>query len=179
MNKKVLVITTSFRNKSNSEKLADYFIKGAKESENQVEKIELRSKEIHFCRGCLACQKIGKCVIKDDANEIIEKMRNAEVIVFATPIYYYEMSGQMKTLLDRTNPLFGSEYSFREIYLLTVAADNSENTDAGAIKGLNGWISCFDKARLVKTLFAGGVEKANEIEGNPKLEAAYKMGKQV
>ena len=63
-------------------------------------------------------------------------MLHADAIVFATPIYFYEMCGQMKTLLDRTNPLFSADYSFTDIYLLATAADSSKNSMDGAIKGL-------------------------------------------
>ena len=101
MAKHVLVISTSLRPGSNSEALADAFLAGAQAAGNTVEKVTLRGKTIAFCRGCLACQSAGRCVIPDDAIEIAEKMRMADVIAFATPIYYYEMSGQMKTLLDR------------------------------------------------------------------------------
>ncbi|MDE8735289.1 flavodoxin family protein, partial [Eubacteriales bacterium DFI.9.88] len=80
------------RNQSNSELLADSFIEGAKEAGHAVEKISLKDKNIGFCKGCLACQEQGKCVIEDDAIEIAEKMKRADVIVYATPIYYYEMS---------------------------------------------------------------------------------------
>ena len=79
---------------------------GARETGHKVEKVSLKDKTIGFCKGCLACQKTGNCVIQDDAGEIVEKMLHADVLVFATPVYYYEMSGQMKTLLDRANPLY-------------------------------------------------------------------------
>ena len=87
MSKKILVISTSLRSKSNSEALADAFIKGAREGGNSVEKITLQDKRIAFCKGCLACQKRQKCVIDDDAVEIVQKMHDAETIVFATPLY--------------------------------------------------------------------------------------------
>ena len=70
--KKVIVISTSLRAGSNSDMLADKFIEGALKSGNDVEKISLIDKDIRFCRGCLACQKLGKCVINDDVNDIIE-----------------------------------------------------------------------------------------------------------
>ena len=124
--KKVLVISSSLRLRSNSEALADEFIRGAAEAGNEVEKITLKDKEIHFCKGCLNCQKTQKCVIKDDAPAIVEKMYDVDVIAFATPIYYYEMCGQLKTLLDRANPLYPSDYRFRDIYMLTSAAENEE-----------------------------------------------------
>lgn len=115
MSKKVLVITSSLRANSNSDLLAEAFVNGAKEAGNQVDIVSLKDKTIAFCKGCLACLKTGACVIKDDAIEITNKMHDAEVIVFATPIYYYEMAGQMKTLLDRANSLYDSDYKFQDI----------------------------------------------------------------
>ncbi len=179
MNKKVLVISTSLRNNSNSEALADSFARGAEEAGNQVERISLRDKKISFCKGCLACLKAGKCIIRDDALEIAEKMHDAEVIAFATPIYYYEMSGQMKTMLDRANSLYGSDYRFGDIYLLSAAAEDKEDVDQRAVSGLEGWIACFERARLSGTVFAGGVDGTGEIKGHPALESAYEMGKAV
>lgn len=124
-------------------------------------------------------RKPGRCVIHDDAETIVGKMLTADVIVFATPIYYYEMSGQMKTMLDRANPLYSADYDFRDVYLLSTAADNDEGVDARAISGLEGWIECFPKARLAGTVFAGGVNDAGEIDGHLALEKAYEMGKSI
>ncbi|MGN0282482.1 MAG: flavodoxin family protein [Prevotella sp.] len=179
MGKKVLVISTSLRVKSNSEALADEFIRGAAESGHEVDKISLRGKDIRFCRGCLACQHTGTCAIKDDMDEIRQKMHDAEVIAFATPIYYYEMCGQMKTMLDRGNALYGSDYCFRDIYMLTAAAEDEEEVPQRAVSGLEGWIECFPKARLAGTVFAGGVTDMGEIAGHEALAQAYEMGKTV
>lgn len=79
--KKIIVISTSLRNGSNSDQLADKFIQGAMESGNSVEKISLINKEIAFCKGCMVCQKIGRCVIKDDVNAIMQKVLEADVTV--------------------------------------------------------------------------------------------------
>ena len=95
--KNVLIISTSLRGGSNSELLAKECAKGAEEAGNRVELLSLKGKKIQYCIGCLSCMKTGKCVQKDDAPEIMEKLRRADVLVFATPIYYYEMCGQMKT----------------------------------------------------------------------------------
>lgn len=177
--KKVLVISTSLRENSNSEALADEFMRGAQDSGNQVEKVSLRGKNISFCRGCFACLKNGRCVINDDANAIVEKMLNADVLVFASPIYYYEMCGQMKTLLDRANPLYSLDYKFRDVYFLSAAAEKEENVDSRAVSGLEGWIECFPKSRLVGKIFAGGVTAPGEIQNHPALREAYEMGKRV
>lgn len=176
MSKKVLVISSSLRPNSNSEALADAFAEGAATAGNEVEEISLRGKNIGFCRGCLACQQLGHCVINDDALEIAEKMLHADVLVFATPIYYYEMSGQLKTLLDRANALFPSDYAFRDIYLLTSATEDEPDTDERAIHGLEGWIACYEKCRLAGTVFAGGVTEPGAIAGHPALETARAMG---
>ena len=179
MSKKVLVISTSPRKGGNSETLADEFVRGAREAGNTAEKVSLYDKTIGFCRGCLVCQSTGHCVIRDDADDIVRKMQAADVIAFATPIYYYGLSGQMKTMLDRSNPLFSAEYAFRDIYLLCAAAETDAHTADGAVTGLTGWIDCFEKARLAGTVFAGGVTSVGEIQGHPQLQKAYEMGKNV
>ena len=180
MSKRILVISTSLREKSNSQALGDAFAAGAREAGHQVEQISLRGRSIAFCMGCLACQSAGQCVIQDDAVEIAEKMGRAEVIAFATPIYYYEMSGQMKTLLDRANALFASDYAFRDIYLLTASAEEEDSAADGPIHGLEGWIACFPKARLAGVVRGGGADAPGEMAGHTdELTAAYEMGKQV
>ena len=179
MSKNVLIISTSPRKGGNSDTLAEEFARGAREVGNQVEKIELYNKTIGFCKGCLACQKTLRCVIRDDADAIAQKMLTADVIAFATPIYYYEMCGQMKTMLDRANPLFPADYAFRDVYFLSTAADDEERVDARAVNGLEGWIACFPKAHLAGTVFAGGVNGVGEINGHSALEKAYEMGKGI
>ena len=177
--KKVLVISSSLRSNSNSELLAASFADGAKTAGHEVEIVSLRGKEIKFCIGCLACQKTQRCVMHDDADTIREKMLHADVLVFATPIYYYEMSGALKTMLDRANPLYPSDYSFREVYALAVAAEDEESVPAKAFSGIEGWVDCFEKAKLCGTLFCGGVNDQGDIKDNPKLKEAYEMGKNI
>ena len=179
MNKKVLILSASPRKKSNSEALAEAFAKGAATAGNDVEIIRMREKNYRFCLGCFACQRTGKCVIMDDMAEIVPKMEQADVLVFATPIYYYEMSGQMKTLLDRANPLFVADYRFRDVYFLSSAAEDEDDVPRRAQSGLEGWIACFEKARLAGVVFGGGVTETGEIKGGPALDKAYEMGKAV
>ena len=175
---KVLVITTSLRARSNSDILAERLITGAKDAGHQVEEISLKGRTIGFCKGCLACQKTQKCVIKDDAVMIAEKVMNADTLVFVTPIYYYEMSVQMKTLLDRMNPLYSSDYKFRNVYMLSVAAEDEAATPEKAVNGLQGWVDCFEKAELVGSLFCGGINDAAEAAGKTEeQQEAYGFGK--
>lgn len=177
--KKVLIISTSPRVNSNSHALAEEFARGAQEAGNEVELVCLRDKKIKYCMGCLACQKTGKCVIKDDAPELTAKMHDADVIAWTTPIYYYEMSGQMKTMIDRGNPLYGSDYKFTDIYMLTSAAEDEPEVPQRAISGLQGWIDCFERASLKGTAFAGGVTMPGDIKGHKAIADAYNMGKTI
>ena len=177
--KKVIVISTSLRPGSNSDMLADSFIEGAVAAGNEVEKISLVGKNIQFCKGCLACQKLGRCVINDDVNDIMAQVLKADAVVWATPIYYYEMSGQMKTLIDRMNAMYPLNYQFRDVYLLTTAAEDEPHVPQRAEAGLMGWIDCYPKSRLAGTLFCGGVNDARDIQGNHKLQVAYAMGKDI
>ena len=155
---RILVITTSLRAKSNSDILAERLIAGAREAGHDVTQISLRGKEIRFCVGCRSCKKTGKCAIRDDAVEIAEKVKNADTLVFSTPIYYYEMSGQMKTLLD--------------------AAEDVDFVPQKAVSGLQGWIACFKKAELGGTLFCGGISDPGEASGRTEeLNEAYEFGK--
>ena len=180
MTKKVLIISTSLRNNSNSEILAHETERGAIEAGHEVEFVSLKDKEIKFCKGCLACQKLGKCVINDDANEITAKMKEADVIVWATPIYYYEMSGQMKTLIDRANSLFTTGKNFTEIYVITTSADSEKGVVQTVLSGVNGWIACFDDVQLVGCLEAGGVDNPKEASSRQALlDRAFEMGKNI
>ena len=184
MKKNILILSTSPRKNGNSEMLAREFARGAEEAGHNVELLSLHDKTIGFCKGCLACLKAGHCVIKDDAAEIAAKMHDAdvlvfaaEVIAFATPIYFYEMCGQMKTLLDRSNPLFPSDYAFRDIYLLATAADSAESSMDGAVKGLEGWIACFEKAALRGVVRGTGADGAGTILQVPAaLKSAFELG---
>ena len=180
MSKKILVISTSLRNGSNSDILADEFTKGAIEAGNEVQKVNLKDKTIAFCKGCLACQNTKKCVINDDATKIFETIKDVDVVVWATPVYYYSMSGQMKTLIDRLNPLFVSNYKFKDVYLIATAAEADETAINGTITGLTGWIECLDKTNLKGIIKAVGVCNAKDVNNFKNyLSKAYEMGKAV
>ncbi len=179
MNKNVLILSSSPRKGGNSEILAAAFAKGAEKTGNHVETVYLREKQYSFCKGCFACLKLGHCVIKDDAVEITAKMHDADVLVFATPVYYYSVSGQLKTMLDRANPLFDTDYSFTKAYLLATAAEDSSETVEGTEKAVQGWVDCFERCELVDTVFAGGVNKVGDIAGHPALDKAYQIGKGI
>lgn len=177
MAKKVLIISSSLRAGSNSEILARECEEGAKVARHEVEFISLKGKEIKFCIGCLACQRTGSCVLRDDVPEIMDRVKAAEAVVFATPIYYYEMSGQLKTLLDRLNPLYAADYAFREIYMIATAAEDTESAFDKAYSGLQGWVDCFEKAELKGIVADCGIDAAHAaVSHDDVMQKAYRLG---
>lgn len=178
MKKNVLIISTSPRKGGNSEILADEFLCGAQDAGHNAEKISLYDKDIKFCKGCFVCQETQNCIIRDDANAIVDKMLYADILVFATPVYYYGMSGQMKTMLDRSNPLYTTDYKFRDIYLLAAAAEEEAEAFDGTITGMQGWIDCFEHASLSGVVRGAGAALCGDIRENQlAMKAAYDYGK--
>ncbi len=178
--KKVLIISSSLRGGSNSEILAREAQKGAQDAGNEVEFISLKGKNIKFCIGCLACQKTYKCVQNDDMADLILKVQNADALIFATPIYYYEMSGQLKTFLDRCNPLFAQENNFKDVYLITSSYDDAPNASDRAINGLKGWIECFAQSKFSGAVVGGGVNDPKDAARREDLlKKAYELGKNI
>lgn len=118
-------------------------------------------------------------MINDDAVDIVARMHDADVLVFATPVYYYCVSAQLKTILDRANPLYDSDYAFTKAYLLATAAEDAAETFEGTEKAVQGWVDCFPRCTLDGTVFAGGVNEVGDITGHPALEQAYQMGREV
>lgn len=178
--KKVLIVSSSLRGGSNSEILAHEAEKGAIDAGNEVEFLSLKGKDIKFCIGCLACQKTNKCIQKDDMADLIGKVQNTDVLIFASPIYYYEMSGQLKTFLDRCNPLYSQENKFKDVYLITSAYDSSENAADRAINGLKGWIECFEQSHFAGALVGGGIdEPKSALNRKDLLTKAYELGKNI
>lgn len=167
------------RKGGNSEILAAAFARGAAEAGNRVDTVYLREKQYGFCKGCLACQRTGQYVLRDDAVEIAARMHDADVLVFATPVYYYSVCGQLKTLLDRANPLFGSDYAFTRAYLLATASDDEPEAAEGAVKAVQGWVDCFERCTMEGVVFAGGVTAVGDIAGHAALEQAYRAGKEA
>ncbi len=179
MNRRILVLSASPRKGGNSDTLCDQFILGAEESGNQVEKIALREKKINFCQGCLSCQdNDGRCIQNDDTSEILEKMIQADVIIMATPVYFYTMDAQMKTLIDRTCSRY-TEISDKEIYFIMTAADNREQAMERTLEGFRGFTSCLNGAKEMGVIYGTGVWNIGDIKGSRAMVQAYEMGKAV
>lgn len=177
--KNVLILSASPRKNGNSDILCDRFAQGAMESGHKTEKIFLASKEIHFCRGCSVCNTTGKCVQKDDMAEILDKMVKADVIVMATPVYFYAMDAQMKTLIDRTVPRY-TEIRNKDFYFIMTAADTEKANLTRILEGFRGFTEdCLPGAKEAGILYGVGAWKIGEIQNTPAYDEAYEMGRKV
>lgn len=175
MPKHVLVISTSLRPQSQSELLADHFIAGVQDAGHDVRKISLKNKTLLFCEGMHRCFSNGECIKQDDMEEIRNRMAEADVLVFATPVYFSEMCGQLATLLDRTKPLLAKPYAFRDVYLLAASAGTEETID-GTMRAIENWIRAFPRARLAGSMYAAGLAGDEPELSSPSLKQAYDMG---
>lgn len=101
---KVLAVSASPRKGGNSDVLCDQLLKGASESGNEVEKINLSGLTVSPCVACYGCRKSGKCVKKDDMERVLDELIHADTIILATPVYFYSMDAQMKIMIDRCLP---------------------------------------------------------------------------
>ncbi|HEY5996341.1 MAG TPA: flavodoxin family protein [Candidatus Deferrimicrobiaceae bacterium] len=179
MAKKILVLSASPRKGGNSDRLCDRFLLGAGEAGHQAEKICLSERTINYCTACDACQgNGGKCVHEDDMAEILEKMIGADVIVMATPVWFFSMNGQMKTLIDRTYARY-TELAGKELYFIMTAAVGQKAMLERTLEGFRGFASCLDDSREKGVVYGTGAWKIGEIEGRPAMKEAYDLGKKA
>jgi len=174
--KNVLIISASFRPDSNSHALCEEVAKGVTAAGNKAEVIRLKDKTIGFCTGCYACQKLGRCVIKDDANAIVEKICQADAVVFGTPVYYFSIAGQLKALFDRCVAKW-PEPNGKPYYLVATMA---EDTDWDIVKApLQGFVDCFEGAAIKGFLQAGGVYEPGAVKTTKFMQMAFDLGMRI
>lgn len=179
MSKKVLVLSGSPRKGGNSDTLCDQFIIGAKEADNETEKIFLKDKEINYCMACDTCKRNGGiCDHDDDMVEVLDKMIAADVIVMATPVYFYTMDAQMKTLIDRTYSRY-TEISNKDFYFIATAAVTRKQALERTIEGFRGFTSVLNGAKEKGIIYGTGAWNVGDIKGSKAMTEAYEMGKAV
>ena len=177
MSKNVLVLSSSPRRGGNSDLLCDQFMMGAKEAGHHAEKTSLKDVTINYCTGCGTCTRGGKrCPQKDDMAQILEKMIAADVIVMATPVYFYTMCAQMKTLIDRTCSRY-TEISNKEFYFILAAADTNKRAMERTVEGFRAFTSCLSGAEEKGVLYGTGAWEIGDIQTSDTMKQAYEMGK--
>jgi len=176
MAKNVVVLSGSPRRGGNSDLLCDRFTEAALEAGNKVKKIFIRDKNINYCTGCGTCFNGNKpCPQKDDMADILTKMIAADVIVMATPVNFYTMNGQMKTLIDRTCSRY-TEISNKEFYFIITAADENKKSLERTLEEFRGFILCLDNAKEKGVIYGTGVWEKAEVIDKPHMKTAYQMG---
>lgn len=176
---KIFIVSSTMRKDGNSFILAQEFAKGAIESNHQVNFINLADINLKFCIGCLHCQSHKNCVLQDSMNSLYEDIQKSDILVFATPVYYYQMSGQLKTFLDRLNPLYQRENSFKKVYVLATCADSDKHAVDGVANGIQGILDCFENVKLSGIICATGVTDTGDIAHSDTLKQAYQAGKNI
>ena len=178
--KNIVVIVGSPRKNGNTELLADAFIEGARSAGNTVEKLSVIGKKIGGCIGCNACYRDAehRCVQHDDMEDYYRRLSAADVIVIATPIYFYVVSSQIKCLIDRLHNPIRNSFKVKKLGLLAVCADEKESVFDSVITMYRSVLRYFSLADG-GTVTVYGVAEKGDIASNPKLKTAEAMGKLI
>ena len=188
--KKILVVLGGGRPNGNTKQLADAFIKGAAEAGHQTELISLNKLRVNGCTGCNACRYGKPCVQKDDFNSLIPKIKEADLIVFASPLYFWTISSKIKAFIERfycmaekdEHPPLGryEKYPVRDCALLMTSADNFFWTFEQAVSyyqfTLVNYIGFHDKGMLLAGR-CGDTDGKPQISQTDYLEQAFTFGR--
>lgn len=179
ISKKVLVISSTSRNGGNSDVLCDALIEGVKEAGNEAVKLNAGNMKISPCRGCDCCMKNGgKCVQNDDMTKVIEEMQKSDAVVFATPIYFYNLCSQLKAVFDRTYCIY-QKVNFKKTVFIATSGDSRPQAMDTAIAGYKGYLSCLTGVEDAGIIIAPGVNAAGEVKGKEVIEKARKLGRSL
>lgn len=174
---KIVVLVGSMRKNGNTATLASSFVDGAKESGNEVVVISVVDYKVKPCTGCNSCRRREnqECVMQDDMQEIFLILKDADVIIIASPVYFYGLSASLKAIIDRLHQPARSEMKVDRLGLLLVAADTLPAV-FDAIKLQYRLILDYFSFDSIGEVLAYGVEAVGDIKGNPILDEAYKLG---
>lgn len=179
MSKKVLILSGSPRKGGNSDLLCDEFMRGALDSGNTVEKIRVAEKKVAPCLGCYYCAKNGgKCVQHDDMVELLQKMIDADVLVLASPVYFYSICAQLKAVIDRTVARW-TEVENKDFYYIVTMADTAISSADTTLACFRGYADCVEGAIEKGVIIGNGVHGKGEIKNHKAMREAYEMGKKV
>lgn len=181
MSKKIVVLNGGPRLKGNTAALVDSFAKGAQEAGHTVIRYDLQTMDIHGCKGCCMGGKDphSPCTQKDDMDKIYPEYADADVVVFASPLYYWQITGQLKTAIDRLFAVseckeLNKKPAKEAVLVMAAGGDGWEETTYWyeRLMGHMGWT---DKGQIL----CPGVMAVGDVAGNPKLEEAYQLGKSL
>lgn len=176
--KNVLILSSSPRKRGNSQLLCEEFARGAQEAGHEVTLLRLADLKIGFCRACDACMRNGgTCVQKDDMAEVLAHFQKADVLVLATPVYFYGISAQMKTFIDRTYPIW-QHLGKKDVYYIISAGLSTEIIER-SLGDLDGFVEHLEEYKMAGRLYAPEVMDAGLVKEQAVMAEAYRMGREV
>ena len=175
---KVLAISSSPRKGGNSDVLCDEFLKGAAESGHETVKIRLAEKKIAPCMACYGCAESHVCVRKDDMSMVLEALKAADVIVLASPVYFYSICAQMKMMIDRCLADYQAIKN-KTFYLIVTAADPQHTAAEETLADFRGYLRCLPGAKEAGVVFGTGTWDKGDVYRHPSLKQAYEMGRSI
>ena len=181
--RRILILKGSPRKRGNSATLADQVATGAEEAGATVESFDLHGMDIRACDGCGFCQGSGECVIADDMQSLYPKLREADAIVIASPIYWFTVSAQVKLCIDRWYALEGAgeaALAGKEIGVVLTYGDSDPYT-SGAINAIRMFQDIFryERAEIVGFVY-GSASQPGEVQSEPELmQRAYALGRRL
>lgn len=179
MSKRILILSGSPRRSGNSDLLCDEFLRGARETGHTVEKVRVADLHIAPCSACYYCKSHeGACVHKDDMQELLEKIIQADVLVLASPVYFYSINSQLKAVIDRTVARW-LEVKDKEFYYIATMADENPSAADTTLSCFRGYAACVEGAVEKGVLIGNGVYERGTIRNTPYMQQAYLMGKQA
>ncbi len=170
MKKKILILSSSARKGGNSDTLCDAYAEGAREAGHEVEKVRLAQLRIEPCLGCYACERTGVCAQKDDMATLLPKLREADVIVLASPVYFYTLCGRLKNFIDRTLPLYPYEgFAGKKWQLIISAAEDEKENMQHAVGDFMGFMECMEEPVIAEPIYGIGAWQLGDIKGKPEV----------
>ena len=174
--KNIVIISSSMR-KGNSDILCDEFEKGAKNAGNNITRINIREYNIKFCSACSDCYNVGRCIHKDDMNNFYEAIKNSDILVFATPIYFGSISGSLKVFIDRLYPIYQS-LKASEVYVIATCYSNEKKFIDESLHSIRRFLEDAGNIPIRQIIYGENTDEAGDVSSEQK-RCAYNAGCQV
>jgi len=176
---KIIVLVGSVRKNGNTDVLSRAFCDGAGQN-NDVEIISVADYKVNPCIGCNSCfqSKGNSCFQNDNMKIIYDKLSEADMLVIASPVYFYGLSAQLKAVIDRLHNPLRNSFKIKKLALLLVAADNLAEVFDSIITQYKLALNYF-KLENAGMILVRGVKDKGDIENNKELKAAFDFGKSI
>ena len=187
---RVLGIFGSPRKGGNTDLLLGEALKGAEKEGAEVERLRITDFDITPCTECLHCYEGGECILLDDMQKIYPKLLEADIIILASPIFFYGVTGWVKALIDRTQALWARKYRLRDPslskegrkrrgFFVSVGGTKGQKIFEGAILTAKYFFDVVNAKYMGELVFRGVDEKGDILKEPEALEQAFEAGKRL